>query len=192
MFARSRLYAQASCVHKPSLRFALAMGVLLKGTPKYIKWFTQQEKRKQEVRLEAAKAKSRKLLKNEIEQLRSEVDAATRRSNKHFRNEGAHKAAVAAARREKQSLIKKLAAAKGIHDAALELTQKARKEQECANDRLQRWEVWRASFISRIPEARVSGVPPHIFRVRGSKLWWRFLSRALGRLHPRVAQRGRG
>ena len=104
------------------------MGVPPRGTPKYKKWLTQQKRRKREVRLEAAKAKARKLLKNEIKQLRSEVEAVTRRSNKHFRQSGYFEAAVEAAGREKRSLLKKLAAAKGVYDMALDLMNKARKE----------------------------------------------------------------
>ena len=99
------------------------------------------------MRLEAARAKARKLLKNEIEQLRSEVEAVMRRSNKHFRNAWSYKAAVAAARREKRSLLRKLAAARGVQDAAFELTKTARKEQERAKDRLQWWEGWWASCL---------------------------------------------
>ena len=76
------------------------MGVPPRGTPKYKKWLTQQKRRKREVRLEAAKAKARKPLKNAIEQLRSEVEAVTRRYNKHFRHSGYFEAAVAAARLE--------------------------------------------------------------------------------------------
>ena len=144
------------------------MGVPPKGTPKYKRWLAQQKNRKRQVRLEAAKAKARKLLKNEIGQLRSEVDAVTRRSNKHFRNAGAYEAALAAARREKRSLIKKLAAAKGVHDMALELMNKARKEQQRANDRLQWWEGWWASLSPGVQRRVlvVSRPPPSSTRSR--------------------------
>ena len=126
------------------------MGVPPRGTPKYKKWLNQQKRRKREVRLEAAKAKARKLLNNEIEQLRSEVEAVTRRSNKHFRRSGYFEAAVAAAGLEKRSLLRKLAAARGVHDTALELMRKARKEQERAKDRLQWREPRRCGGATKI------------------------------------------
>ena len=150
------------------MRFAVAMGVPPRGTPKYKKWLTQQKRRKREVRLEAAKAKARKLLKNEIKQLRSEVEAVTRRSNKHFRQSGYFEAAVEAAGREKRSLLKKLAAAKGVYDMALDLMNKARKEQQRANDRLQWWEGWWASLSPGV-QRRVLAVsrPPKFNKKTG-------------------------
>ena len=67
-----------------------------------------------------------------------------------------------------RSLLKKLAAAKGVYDMALDLMNKARKEQQRANDRLQWWEGWWASLSPGV-QRRVLAVsrPPKFNKKTG-------------------------